>query len=141
MSPSTMSSSIASLEDEKRNDSSRISNPTASSAGRRSSDPLNPSHTGHAGEEAPRWIYRHSGKKRARTLVLCFDGTGDQFDDDVRGCFDERDVYFLSISLQEFQYCQVHVMPQEGRPTAADGLLPGEKARCYTVVLCFNFYQ
>ena len=25
--------------------------------------------------------------KRPRTLVLCFDGTGDQFDDDVSVCF------------------------------------------------------
>ncbi len=52
-------------------------------------------------------------KARARTLVICFDGTGDQFDDDVRappflahyiGCISDQ-------YIPEFQYRQIHVVP------------------------------
>ncbi len=50
----------------------------------------------------------------ARTVVLCFDGTGDQFDVDVcaRPC---SWCLYLRVLLVEFEHCAVLLDAQEGR--------------------------
>ena len=62
-----------------------------------------------------------------RTLVLCFDGTGNQFDAVVRHATD------LAVSpcvaclppLVEHEYCTILHCPGERRQGPADGILPG----------------
>jgi len=58
-----------------------------------------------------------------RTLVLCFDGTGDQFDADV-SIFQviDRLVHTLGVELE---YHRVFLHAQERRPNKANGLLSG----------------
>ena len=67
-----------------------------------------------------------------RTLVLCFDGTGNQFDAVVRHGTD------LTISctarlppLVEHEYCPILHYPGEGQQGPADGLLPGTSDTCW----------
>jgi hypothetical protein len=83
---------------------------------------------------------------RHRTLVLCFDGTGngscsfesshtfltispcpgDQFDDDVGHFFYRNPQYEIdSISLLELEHCQLFLDVEEGRPETAACLLSG----------------
>ena len=67
-----------------------------------------------------------------RTLVLCFDGTGNQFDAVVRHGTN------LAIScaarlppLVEHEYCPILHYPGEGQQGPADGLLPGTSDTCW----------
>jgi len=73
-------------------------------------------------------------KGRARTLVLCFDGTGDQFDDDVSFLHLLADRPSPDL-CEELQCRQVSFLPQEGRSTPANGVLSGTRAcHCWTEV-------
>lgn len=60
------------------------------------------------------WVPDPDDPRRARTLVLCFDGTGDQFDDDVSSFTHCIRLLFINFSL-EFQCRPVSVLPQEGQ--------------------------
>ncbi len=69
-----------------------------------------------------------------RTLVLCFDGTGDQFDRDVRVPFSavgwrrhSRDPPSLT-GHPELERRQVLQPAQARRQTRADGILPGARS-------------
>jgi hypothetical protein len=62
-----------------------------------------------------------------RTLVLCFDGTGNQFDAVVRHDTDSGVCPCVAClpSLVEHEYCTILHFPGERRQGSADGLLPG----------------
>jgi hypothetical protein len=61
-----------------------------------------------------------------RTIILCFDGTGDQFDEDVRIIiFKGYAPSLLVLIFQELQYRSVLLHAEEGQQIRADGLLPG----------------
>ena len=67
---------------------------------------------------------------RARTLVLCFDGTGDQFDADVSALA----IVTPESSANPVSELECHPVlhpATEGRSYTADGLLPG---MCFTSV-------
>ena len=72
-----------------------------------------------------------------RTLVLCFDGTGNQFDAVVRHATD------LAVSscivclppLVEHEYCTILHCPGERRQGPADGILPGPSDLAHDLVL------
>ena len=63
-----------------------------------------------------------------RTLVLCFDGTGDKFDSDVRNptlnVFPYHHLPHHRI-MAEFQRRPVYITPQEGQQARTNGLLSG----------------
>ena len=61
---------------------------------------------------------------KARTLVLCFDGTANQFDGEVRFVASTRPVCLLTPIAVEHEYRQVLRPPQEGRNRRAALLLP-----------------
>jgi len=67
-------------------------------------------------------------RRKPRTLVLCFDGTSNEFCKRVRHpvfpitSFNSLDVVHDSL---EYEYCQALFYPEEGRPKVADMLLPG----------------
>ena len=51
-----------------------------------------------------------------RTIILCFDGTGDQFDEDVRVIFIQRNTPNLLVpKFQELQYRSVLLHAEEGQ--------------------------
>ena len=57
-------------------------------------------------------------KHSNRTIVLCFDGTGDQFDEDVRIVslsFKRNNSSLLVLIFQELQYCSVLLHAEEGQ--------------------------
>ena len=68
-----------------------------------------------------------------RTLVLCFDGTGDKFDSDVRKpttsiilSFHHYHPHFRIMS--ELERRAVHITAQEGQQARTDGVLSGTSA-------------
>jgi hypothetical protein len=67
-----------------------------------------------------------------RIFVLCFDGTGDQFDADVRLLYPFV-MLFLTVAQIEHEYRAVLLGTQEGRCEPADGVLSGS-----FVVVLFN---
>jgi hypothetical protein len=61
-----------------------------------------------------------------RTLVLCFDGTGNQFDAVVRRFVDFTSSCAARLPpFVEHEYCTILHYSGEGRQGPADGLLPG----------------
>jgi hypothetical protein len=65
---------------------------------------------------------RHSN----RTIILCFDGTGDQFDEDVRINLLKRNIPSLLVPIfQELQYRSVLLHAEKGQQIRTDGLLSG----------------
>ena len=68
---------------------------------------------------------------RPRTLVLCFDGTGDSFDQDVSPTpeFLSRLFSRLNVAFTEFQCCAIPGDVEEGRSYEAACLLPGDLPR------------
>ena len=73
-------------------------------------------------------------RRKPRTLVLCFDGTSNEFCKRVRHAvfpttsFNSLDVIHDPL---EYEYCQALFYPEEGRPRVADMLLPG----AYLIIL------
>ena len=65
-----------------------------------------------------------TSERRRRTLVLCFDGTGDQFDTDVCVC-PSTDRMSLKASASELKRYLVLLHVDEGQPRGANGLLSG----------------
>jgi len=67
-------------------------------------------------------------RRKPRTLVLCFDGTSNEFCKRVRHAvfpttsFDSLDVIRHPL---EYEYCQALFYPEEGRPRVANMLLSG----------------
>ncbi len=61
----------------------------------------------------------------ARTLVLCFDGTGDSFDADVRPHDAVLSCVILTFLASELERSRLVQYAQERRPERADGLLSG----------------
>lgn len=74
-----------------------------------------------------------SDKARKRTLVLCFDGTGDQFDDDaspsINNC-SEQSIHLCA----EFECYSVFDMLEEGRSEVPAGVLSGACQSLYGVL-------
>ena len=75
------------------------------------------------GEQRRVWISANSGTsqdsqtRRRRTLVLCFDGTGDQFDGDVRSFYPfYASSWYAKVILTytELQRCPISCYAQEG---------------------------
>jgi hypothetical protein len=67
-----------------------------------------------------------------RTLVLCFDGTGDKFDSDVRKHRHHDHLQPPSTSLPrhvELECCAIYLTTEEGQQARADGLLSGTSPR------------
>jgi len=63
-----------------------------------------------------------------RTLVLCFDGTGDKFDSDVRKPETDTLLYYHHPHFRlmtELERRPVHITIEEGQQARADGLLSG----------------
>jgi len=61
-----------------------------------------------------------------RTLIVCFDGTGDKFDNDVSlTCFRPRRAK-ASDGLPEFQRRSIHLDVEEGQQARANGVLSGD---------------
>ena len=60
-----------------------------------------------------------------RTLVLCFDGTGDQFDADVRGDYLDRALLNTYPLPPELKHRPILLHAEKGRPFPTDGVLPG----------------
>ena len=60
-----------------------------------------------------------------RTIVLCFDGTGDQFDSDVSASWDTYIFCLMSPPSAELEHYPVFLHVEEGRPLPTDGLLSG----------------
>lgn len=57
-------------------------------------------------------------KHSNRTIILCFDGTGDQFDEDVRITIFhlfKKGIHLLILIFQEFQYRSVLLYAEEGQ--------------------------
>ena len=76
-----------------------------------------------------------------RTLVLCFDGTGDKFDSDVRKIISNTLAYQLPHShiVSELERRTVHITTEEGQQARTDGLLPGTLSeRPYGTILTFG---
>lgn len=87
------------------------------------------SETGTRWSERSRIWLPHPNSKRARTLVLCFDGTGDQFDSDVsfrlRSHVISRHLLMFNVSELERRPACGHA--EERRYGQATRLLPGNR--------------
>ncbi|KAH8099325.1 hypothetical protein BXZ70DRAFT_943272 [Cristinia sonorae] len=98
-------------------------------------DPRTPSHEGSVywGEEKRVWISAnsapHSETRRRRTLVLCFDGTGDQFDGD-----NSNVVQFLAMLKKDNNHEQL-VYYQAGIGTYVDPLFATPVTRAVSATL------
>ena len=69
-------------------------------------------------------------RRKPRTLVLCFDGTSNEFCKRVRRAVFPT-TWFINNSLDvihdplEYEYCQALFYPEEGRSRVTEMLLPG----------------
>ena len=73
-------------------------------------------------------------RRKPRTLVLCFDGTSNEFCKRVRHAV-FRTTSFDSLDINhdplEYKCCQALFYPEEGHPRVTDMLLPG----AYLIIL------
>ena len=78
-----------------------------------------------------------------RTLVLCFDGTGDKFDSDVRKSAIDTLLSHHHPHLRvmiELERRSVHITVEEGQQARADGILSGTftERPCDTMLIFCN---
>jgi len=60
-----------------------------------------------------------------RTLIVCFDGTGDKFDGDVSLMYFQPRRTKVNDGLPEFQRRTIHLYVEEGQQARANGVLSG----------------